>query len=138
MVKVKARHRKKYVILPVSLLVFNVIHEFIVYKAGVIPNRFIQTFFLMVMFMTGFAFVTIIVAPAVEKTVEKMVLSGKKGAGFIGEVIMAILFFAGLFYLYMKVYTSPDGIESILPKALQNSDKSLFQTFHLPFGRGSH
>jgi hypothetical protein len=136
MVKVKARHRKKYIILPVSLLVFNILHEFIVYKAGVIPNRYVQTLFLMVMFMTGFAFVTFIVAPAVEKTVEKMVLSGKKGAGFVGEVIIAVLFFAGLFYLYMKVYTAADGIESILPAALKNSEKSLFQSFPLPFGKG--
>ena len=125
MVKVKARHRKKFVILPVSLLVFNVLHEFIVYKAAIIGNRYLQTLFLMVMFMTGFAFVTIIVAPAVERTIEKMVLSGKKGAGFIGEIVIAILFFAGLFYLYMKIYTSPSQIESILPKQLLNSSTSL-------------
>ncbi|MBN2530221.1 MAG: hypothetical protein JXR76_27775 [Deltaproteobacteria bacterium] len=125
-VKVKARHRKKYVILPVSLLVFNVVHEFIVYKADVIGNRYIQTIFLMVMFMSGFAFVTFIVAPAVERTVEKIMLSGKKGAGFLGEIIMAILFFGALFYLYLKVYTSPSGIESILPGPLLNSSKSFF------------
>ena len=126
MVKVKARHRKKYVILPVSLLVFNVLHEFIVYKARIIDNRYLQTLFLMAMFTSGFAFVTFVVAPAVEKTVEKMVLSGKRGAGFIGEVIIAILFFAGLFYLYMKIYTSPNEIEAILPKMLRNGTDSFF------------
>ncbi|MBN2715672.1 MAG: hypothetical protein JXX14_07435 [Deltaproteobacteria bacterium] len=128
-VKVKARHRKKYVILPVSLLVFNLLHEFIVYKADIIGNRYLQTLFLMAMFMTGFAFVTFIVAPAVERTVEKMVLSGKKGAGFLGEIIIAILFFAGLFYLYMKIYTSPDQIESVLPEMLMNSSTSLLSNF---------
>ena len=138
MVKVKSRHRKKYVILPVSLLVFNVIHEFIVYKAAIIPNRFVQTVFLMIMFMSGFAFVTFIVAPYVEKIIEKLVLSGKKGAGFVGEVVIAILFFIGLFYLYMMVYTTPDGIESILPRAIQNSDSSFFHSLKLPFRLNEH
>ena len=129
MVKVKARHRRKYVILPVSLLVFNVLHELIVYKARIIENQYLQTLFLMLMFISGFAFVTFVVAPAVEKTVEKMVLSGKKGAGFIGELIIAALFFAGLFYLYMKIYTSPKEIESILPQWLRNGSTSLFKNW---------
>jgi hypothetical protein len=123
MVKVKAKHRRKYIILPVCLLVFNILHEFIVYKADIIANRYLRTAFLMLMFMTGFAFVTFVVAPWVERVVKKIVLSGKKGAGSLGELFMAVLFFAALFYVYLQVYTSPAGIESILPAKLLNKGK---------------
>lgn len=132
MVRVKARHRKKYIILPISLLVFNVVHELIVYKADVIGNRYLQTLFLMAMFMVGFAFVTFVIAPWVERIVEKLYLSGKKGAGFLGELVMAVLFFSGLFYLYYQVYTSPVGIESILPASWQNGATQLLPADLMP------
>ncbi|MBN2341686.1 MAG: hypothetical protein JXX29_00410 [Deltaproteobacteria bacterium] len=125
MAKVKAKHRKKYVILPVSLLVFEVLHEFVVYKARIIGDRHLRTIFLMAMFMCGFAFVGFVVAPWVERTVEKLVLSGKKGAGLLGELVIAVLFFVGLFYLYYAIYTSPAGIESILPKMLLNKGMTI-------------
>lgn len=125
MVKVKAKHRKKYVILPVSLLVFNVLHEFIVYKAKMIANKNLRTLFLMAMFLVGFAFVTFVVAPWVERVVEKLVLSGKKGAGVLGELIMAVLFFLGLFYLYYEIYTNPAEIASVLPKSLLNGNTTI-------------
>lgn len=77
------------------------------------------------MFLFGFAFVSFVVSPFIERTVEKMHLAGKQGAGFMGELVVAVLFFAGLFYLYFQVYTSDAGVENILPNAWHNKETLL-------------
>lgn len=113
---VKAKHRKKYIVLPISLAIFNIGQEIAVYKCQAIKNPYIESAVLLLLSLFGFVFVGFFFSPYVVKTIEHLYLSSKKNAGKLGELFILTVILAILFYCYFQIYTVPGGVENIIPK----------------------
>jgi len=109
---------RRYLILPVCLLVLNAIEEVVVYKfsqlyTGKILNAYLFTFVLILMFAVGFSVVADIVAPAIATLMEKGHKKTKETGDLGGNVLFYIVAFVVLYIIYYVIYVQ--GPQMLLP-----------------------
>ena len=116
---VKRKDIRKYIILPSCLLVLNVGYEVIIYKSQLIAQPYLRTTVILLLFLFGFGVVGCIISPFIERWMESLYYTGRKQAGYFGEILIIALLATGLFILYHAIYIN--GVESIIPRQYQNS-----------------
>jgi hypothetical protein len=99
-------------------LILNIVEEVFTYKAQVIENNYLRTAVVMGLFLVGFGLVALLLSPLISRWLQAAYFSGRKRAGYLGEFVVLGIVYAGLFFVYYRIYVH--GVESILPDALQN------------------
>lgn len=116
--KISATLERHYV-LPCCMLLLNLCNEVIAYKAKLIHDGLLRTFFIMGMVLFGASLVAFAVAPGIIWAVQTLRRTSRSTGGGVGEM----LFLAGLgfvvFWLYYRNYIY--GTDSILPAVWHNS-----------------
>ena len=110
---------ERYYVLPCCLLLLNLCNEIISYKAKLIHDGLLRTFFIMAMVLFGGSLVAFAIAPGVNWVVHSLRKTSRSAGGGAGEMV----FLAGLgsiiFWLYYRNYIL--GTEAILPDGWHNA-----------------
>lgn len=112
------RNLRKYVILPVCLIVLNAVEEVLVYKTGVIGNDYLRTAVILALYLGGFGLVGLVLAPLIERWLALTFDAGRRKGGSPGVMVLLCLLGIGLFFLYFRIYV--DGPETLLPRRWRN------------------
>ena len=112
---------QRFIVLPTSLLVLNIVEEISCYKAQVlVPNPYWRTAALMLMFICGFGLVGLVLVPMISVSLEKMYLRQRERRGPFGELLVLALIYGALFVVYYLLYGGGSGAVSLLPHAWRN------------------
>jgi hypothetical protein len=109
---------RHYFILPCCLLLLSLCTNIISYKAKLIPNKLLQTAFVMFMILVGSSLVAYILSPAIETLVDTLHQTSRRRGGEIGEAIFLVVLGVGIYGLCYAVYIN--GPQSVLPPAWRN------------------
>ncbi len=109
---------ERYYVLPCCLLLLNLCNEIISYKAKLINDGLLRTFFIMGMVLFGASLVTFAVAPGLIWIVQSLRKTSRSAGGGVGEVLFLAGLGLGIFWLYYRNYIL--GTQSILPSDWHN------------------
>ncbi len=109
---------ERYYVLPCCLLLLNLGNEIISYKAKLIHDGLLRTFFIMGMVLFGASLVTFAVAPGLIWVVQALRKTSRSAGGGMGEVLFLTGLGAFIFWLYYRNYIL--GTSAILPADWHN------------------
>lgn len=109
---------RNYYILPCCLLLLNLCTTVLSYKAKLIPDRLLQTAFIMFMVLIGSSLVAYVLSPAIEALVHSLHRASRQRGGNAGEAVFLVVLGVGIYALYYAVYIH--GPQSVLPPAWRN------------------
>jgi hypothetical protein len=109
---------ERYYVLPCCMLLLNLCNEIIAYKARLIDDAMLRTFFIMGMVLFGSSLVAFAVAPGVIWIVQSLRRTSRTGAGSMGEAVFLIGLGVLIFWVYYRNYHL--GTQAILPPAWRN------------------
>lgn len=109
---------ERYYVLPCCLLLLNLCNEIVAYKAKLIYDGFLRTFFIMSMVLFGSSLVAFVVAPGLIWTVQSLRKTSRTSAGRIGEGLFLTCLGMVIFWLYYRNYLL--GTEYVLPAIWRN------------------
>ena len=104
---------ERYYVLPCCLLLLNLCNEIISYKAKLINDGLLRTFFIMAMVLFGASLVAFAVAPGLIWVVQALRKTSRSAGGGMGEVLFLTGLGALIFWLYYRNYIL--GTAAILP-----------------------
>jgi hypothetical protein len=110
---------RNYYVLPCLLLLLNLVNNIVSYKAGMIADPFLRTSAVMMLVLGGSSVTAFLVAPALEKLVQVLHRTSRRGAGGLGEAIFLVALGVAVFWLYYRV--SSHGAAALLPAEWRNS-----------------
>ena len=109
---------RNYYILPCCLLLLNLCTTVLSYKAKLIPDRLLQTAFIMFMVLIGSSLVAYVLSPAIEALVHSLHQASRQRGGHAGEAVFLVVLGVGIYALYYAVYIH--GPQSVLPPMWRN------------------
>jgi len=109
---------RNYYVLPCLLLLLNLVNNIVSYKAGLIAEPFARTSAVMMLVLCGSSVTAFLVAPALERLVQLLHRTSRRGAGSLGEAVFLLALGVVVFWLYYRVTTH--GAASLLPPAWRN------------------
>jgi hypothetical protein len=112
---------RTYYVLPCCLLLLNLLNTLITYKARVIGDGILRTFFVIGMVLFGSSLVAFLVSPGIEVLVHTVHQASRRRAGVAGETAFYLGLGLVVFWLYFRANTL--GAASILPPAWRNSSR---------------
>lgn len=112
---------EKYYVLPCCLLLLNLANEIVAYKAKLIADGLLRTFFIMAMVLFGASLVAFAIAPAIVWCVQSLRRTSRSAGGSAGELAFLVVLGVLIFCLYYRNYLI--GTEAILPAAWRNGAK---------------
>ena len=118
----RIKQLRTFFIFPICLLFFNVLEELFVYQLRkAIPNDYIYTAVLVIMFVICFGFIGNWLAPHINKVIENGHKKSKKTAGRGGIITFFLILFALIYVLYFIIYCK--GPQFLLPAAVELGSK---------------
>lgn len=109
---------ERHFVLPCCLLLLNLCNEIIAYKARLIDDPLLRTFFIMGMVLFGASLVAFAVAPGIIWLIQSMRRTSRSAAGSMGEIAFLFGFGGLIFWLYYRNYIH--GTDSIIPAVWRN------------------
>lgn len=104
------------IILPICLLLFNIIEEFVVYYLPrFVPNPYTRAAVLIILFAIGFTMVGDFLVPWVAGLFDHGHKTSQREAGRTGVVMFYVISFAVLYFIYFLVYCKSGGVKNLIP-----------------------
>ncbi|MBT4033536.1 MAG: hypothetical protein HOE61_02175 [Candidatus Marinimicrobia bacterium] len=108
----KRRNIRKYLVLPVSLLLLNAVEDIAIFRLqSVISDPLLLTGAIITLFVIGFSLVGFVISPAIEVMIERSYATGKGLFGPSGSVVMLLVIGGAIYWVYYKIYI--EGVSSI-------------------------
>jgi hypothetical protein len=113
----KKRQLRKYLVLPVSLLLLNAVEDVAIYRMqAIIGDPFLLTGSIIALFLIGFSIVGFVISPAIEVMIEKTHATGRVFFGPVGSLAMLLAISAAIYWVYYKIYINgASSISMMLP-----------------------
>jgi hypothetical protein len=109
---------ERYYVLPCCLLLLNLCNALVSYKAQLIHDGVLRTFFIMGMVLFGSSLVAFAIAPGLTWAVQSLRRTSRTAGGGFGEVAFLVALGLVIFWLYYREYLIGPG--SILPPSWRN------------------
>lgn len=109
---------ERYYVLPCCLLLLNLVNEIVAYKARLIADGMLRTFFIMSLVLFGASLVAFAIAPGIGWAVQSLRRTSRSAGGSVGEWAFLAVLGVLIFWLYYRNYLI--GTEAILPAGWRN------------------
>lgn len=108
------------IILPICLLLFNVIEEFVVYfLPKFVKNLYTRTALLIILFAIGFTLIGDFLVPWISGLFEHGHRKSQRQGGMTGVVVFYATAFAAVYFVYYVIYCKPGGIANLIPPEMR-------------------
>lgn len=108
------------VILPICLLLFNIIEEFVVYfLPRFLHNPYTRAAVLILLFAIGFTLIGDFLVPWVSGLFDHGHRKSQRQGGKIGVIIFYAISFAAIYFVYFIIYCKPGGVANLVPAAMR-------------------
>src|ERR1700722_10994821 len=96
---------RNYYVLPCCLLLLNLLNTLITYKARMIEDGILRTFFVIGMILFGSSLVAFLLSPGIEALAHTVHQDSRRRAGVSGETAFYIGLGVVVFWLYFRANT---------------------------------